>query len=138
MKDRCFFDTNLLVYLYSEDEAEKRSEVIDRLTDTASPFISTQVLQELSNVLLKKFKLTEEKVAEVLKEIESSFFIWPNSFETVQKALSIKKRYGYSFYDALIIVSAIDSGCAVLYSEDLQHGQIIEDRLQILNPFKAS
>jgi predicted nucleic acid-binding protein len=54
---------------------------------------------------------------------------------TVHVALDIRERYGFSWYDSLIVAAALESNCDLLYSEDMQHGQIIEGRLSIVNPF---
>jgi predicted nucleic acid-binding protein len=58
-----------------------------------------------------------------------------NSDSTILEAFRIAERYGFSFYDSLIISAALESGCNTLYSEDMQHGQLIENRLKIVNPF---
>ena len=54
---------------------------------------------------------------------------------TVHVALEIRERYGFSWYDSLIVAAALESGCELLYSEDMQHGQVIEGRLRVINPF---
>ena len=99
-------------------------------------FVSTQVLQEFCNVVHKKFSALEIDLETSLSEIESIFSIHDNNIETVRKANAIKKKYGYSFYDSLIIAAALECSCKTLYSEDMHHGQIIENRLKIINPFK--
>jgi len=58
-----------------------------------------------------------------------------NTVDTIKKANTIKYKYGYSFYDSLFIASALEAGCTILYSEDLQDGQVIEKTLTIVNPF---
>lgn len=134
MSAKCFFDTNLLVYLYSVDEPMKRRAVEQRLSETGSALISIQVVSELSNVLLRKFKLDEKEVADVINELESRFGIWPQSTATIRSALDLKAQFQFSYFDSLIVASAIESGCETLYSEDFQHGQSIGKRLRIVNP----
>jgi predicted nucleic acid-binding protein len=56
---------------------------------------------------------------------------------TIKKALALNERYEYSYYDCLIIASSLEAGCKYLFSEDMQHGQIIENSLKIINPFVA-
>ena len=58
-----------------------------------------------------------------------------NSFTTIQRACKIAERYSFSFYDSLIVAAALESGCLILFSEDLQHGQVIEKVLTVKNPF---
>jgi predicted nucleic acid-binding protein len=64
--------------------------------------------------------------------------IQPICFDTVKKCLSLKKKYFYSYWDSLILASSLESGCTVVYSEDMQHGQVIEQTLTIMNPFFIS
>jgi len=57
--------------------------------------------------------------------------------QTIKQAWKIGNKYGYAYYDSLIIASALENDCTILYSEDLHHGQIIEERLSIMNPFHS-
>ena len=59
----------------------------------------------------------------------------PLELETVRRCMDIKERYGYSWWDSLVLASALDSGCTVLYSEDMQSRQVVEGSLRIVNPF---
>ena len=71
----------------------------------------------------------------VFLECSSNNRVFVNNPETIKKAIEIANKYGFSFYDSLIINAAIESGCKMLYSEDMQHGQVIEKKLTIINPF---
>ena len=136
MNGRVFFDTNLLIYLYSSSEPEKR-RVVESLYREFSQkaTISFQVINEFINVLYKKFKIPTEGVEAAVRELEKRFLITPFDLETQKKALRLKERYGFQYYDALIIATAREQGCRTLYSEDMQHGQKINEDLVILNPF---
>ncbi|GAB1451925.1 PIN domain-containing protein [Draconibacterium sp.] len=135
MKDNSFVDTNILVYCYTNDEPKKREKALT-VCNNMDTFISTQVLTELSNTLKKKFKLDWKSIELVISEINSGFHIFVNKPGTIEKACQIANKYNYSFYDSLIIAAALACNCSSLYSEDLQHGQIIENSLTIVNPFK--
>lgn len=135
MKDRAFIDTNILVYLYSTDEPQKKYEA-NSLFGKCEPFISTQVLQELSNILKKKYKVEWQEINAVIDEISQTVEVFTNNQNTIKSAIIIAEKYNFSFYDSLIISSAIESNCKTVYSEDLQHKQKIENKLQIINPFK--
>ena len=100
-----------------------------------SPTISIQVCNEISNILLKKYDFSEIEVKEILQQILKNVNLYKIEQETIFKALDIKNRYHFSYYDSLIISSAIKSNCNILYSEDMQHNQQIEN-LKIINPFK--
>ncbi len=134
MSDSVFIDTNILLYLYSEDEAEKRRRS-NELIDSHKGIISLQVVNEFSNTLRRKFKFEYDVINSAIKELSDSFIIVPQNLRTIFSALRIGKRYGYSYYDSLIIATAIENGCATLYSEDCQHGQVIDGALEIINPY---
>jgi predicted nucleic acid-binding protein len=127
---RAFFDTNAIVYLYSSDEPEKQKKAFLAL-QSYDCVISRQVINEFCNVNIKKKKLPVAQLKSVLRNIKSLFRLIPVEDETVLYAIAIHERYGYSFYDSLIIAS----NCKYLFTEDLQDGQII-DGLIIINIFQ--
>jgi predicted nucleic acid-binding protein len=135
MRDRIFFDTNILLYHYSATEPEKKSKIIS-ITNKYDVYISLQVVNEFINVSRKKFKVPIESIELSLAEVYNNYLVFDNSLETINKALSICKTHNYSYYDAHIIAAALLSNCKVLYTEDLHHKQIIENSLEIINPFK--
>lgn len=129
-----FIDTNVVVYLFSVDEEEKRHKA-EKLVLDRDAVISTQVLNEFSNVMLRKFGLSAGEVEQACRELEGSFKVSTVTPETIFNALRLKDRYGFSYFDALMVSSAFEESCRKLYTEDLQHGQIIENQLEIVNPF---
>jgi len=100
-----------------------------------SRFISTQVLQELTNIIIKKFKFSYERATEAVEECCRNSKLTVNSKDTILLAHRIAHHYGFSFYDSLIIGAALECNCSILYSEDMRHNQIIDKRLKIINPF---
>lgn len=135
MNDNCFIDTNILVYCYTSDEPIKQQKAI-KIANSSDVFISTQVLTELSNTLKRKFKLDWESIKDVINEVSSDFNVNLNRSATIERACEIADKYKYSFYDSLIISAALKCNCKTLYSEDMHNGQIIENSLTIINPFK--
>lgn len=135
MNDNCFIDTNILVYCYTDDEPIKQQKAL-RIANGSDSFISTQVLTELSNTLKRKFKLSWQAVENVISEVSSDFNVFVNKPATIERACRVADKYKYSFYDSLIIAAALSSNCKTLYSEDMQDGQVIENSLKIINPFK--
>lgn len=129
-----FVDTNVLLYLLSADAAKA-----DRVEETlaAGATISVQVLNEFAAVALRKLGMTVAEVREALEPIMAICEVLPITVETHQRGLQIAERYRFSIYDALIIAAALDAGCATLYTEDLQDGQVIDDALTIRNPFQG-
>lgn len=134
MKGSCFIDTNVLVYCYSTTETAKKQKAVE-VSNSENAIISTQVLKEFSNTLYKKFRLDWSSIERSLNELTDNFYVFINSPQKIINACTIASKYGFSFYDSLIIRSALESGCNNLYTEDLQHNQLIENKLRIINPF---
>lgn len=133
-----FADSNVLVYAYNDGEPVKQRIAQDLLKQPGRA-LSTQVLQEFCNVMRRRLGFSWQQVAQALTEVRQNFrtgVIHTNSPATVQDALRIAGRYGLSFYDALIVAAALETGCITLYSEDMQHGLVIDGRLTIHNPFQ--
>lgn len=133
--DKNFLDTNIIIYAHSDVEPEKQKIAQEIISDTNTT-ISTQILQEAANTLTRKFKHTCKEVSKVLEEAATNNVLHTNTKDTILAACNIADRYGFSFYDSLIIAAALECGCGTLYSEDLQDGQLIENTLTIVNPFK--
>jgi len=134
MSGKAFLDTNIFVYMQSAPETEKK-ELCFRALDNFECVASTQVLNELCNVLLKKFNMKTEDVAQVITAVDSACEMSVVTVETVETALRLKERYGYSYYDSLILASALACDCDYLFSEDMSDSQMIENRLEIVNIF---
>ena len=129
-----FFDTSVLLYLLSSDAA-KSDRVETLLADRGT--ISVQVLNEFAAVAIRKLKMPLPEVREVLDTIRAVCDVETVTIETHDRALAIVERHGISLYDSLLIAAALIADCKVLYSEDLQHGQLIERKLRVVNPFSA-
>lgn len=129
MNDNVFLDTNILVYSYSISEKDKQF-IARKLIAESDSYISTQVLTELANTLIRKFKLSFDITLEAIHECSANNHVFTNNPQTIKKAIKIAEKYGFSFYDSLIISAALESGCKLLYSEDMHHGQIIEKSLR--------
>jgi len=134
MPDRAFIDTNIFVYINSDTDIDKRDKARSVLNNYDC-IISTQVTNELSNVLGRKFSKSADEIKAILTAMETVCDIAVLTLETTRSALDIQTRYNYSFYDALILSTALENNCRYVISEDLQDRQIIEGRLTILNPF---
>jgi predicted nucleic acid-binding protein len=137
MPDKVFLDTNILIYGYSEDEPDKRQQAIECIR-SGEAWISTQVLNETINVLKRKFFQNYSQIRDAVQEISEGFQIALVSINTIEIALNLAERYQYSYFDSLILASALETGCQILYSEDLQDGQRIENQLTIVNPFRLT
>jgi len=135
MRDRVFLDTNILVYLYSVDEADKRDASFE-FVNSFDCITSIQALNEASNVWFRKHNLSKNEVVKYLDEIEAVCEdIMLVRRKTINLAMEIKDRYGYSFFDCLMLASAIEANCSLILTEDMQDGQIIDGTLKITSPF---
>lgn len=133
MRAEIFFDTNVLLYLLSDDAAKAdRAETLL----AAGGVISVQVLSEFASVALRKKAVDFAELREVLSAIRAVCSVNPLDVETHDLGLDVAERYRFSIYDSLIVAAALRAGCSTLYSEDLQDGQTLE-RLTIRNPFVA-
>jgi len=136
MNDKPFIDSNILIYSYSDlfpDKQNKARQLINSYNDV---FISTQVLNEFVSAYNKKLKADWVDIMNSLDEITDNFTIFTNTPNTVKEACKIDQKYHFSFYVSLIIAAALECDCNILYSEDMHDGQVIENRLTIVNPFK--
>ncbi len=140
MTGRIFFDTNILVYLFDTSDKSKNARAKSLISEgkvDASLHISSQVINEFINITTRKIKnpINFERQKDILKFLNVIFIVNPLTIHTSQKAISLKLKYKYAFWDALILASAIENNCDILYSEDMQHGQLIEGGLKITSPF---
>lgn len=128
-----FYDTNILLYLLSSDtaKADWAEEALG-----AGGVISVQVLNEFSAVARRKLGMSIGEVREVLATIRAVCRVDPLTEQTHDLGMQVAERHGFSLYDAMIIAAALLAECSILYSEDLQHGQVVEKRLTIRNPFR--
>jgi predicted nucleic acid-binding protein len=135
MNGKAFFDTNVLVYAIAENDPRKiRARELLAVGGT----ISVQVLNEFVSVVCSKVKMPWDDVRAALQWI---LLLCPEAvtvtIKTHEKAVGIAERYGYRFYDSLIVASALEAKCATLYSEDMREGQVIDKTLTIKNPFRS-
>lgn len=132
MPAKAFIDTNIVIYSLGPNSA-KTSLVAPLFAQ--HPTISTQVLSETANVALKKLALPLTETKKLLATLETLCRVEIISPATVHRALDIAGRYGFSWYDSLIVATALEAGCDTLYTEDLHHGQLVEGKLAVTNPF---
>ncbi len=126
-------DTNVLVYVYDFSNEKKRH--ISESLLAVKPAISPQVISEFLNVTKRIQKLPKLEVLERCVRLLTFCEIIPIAARTMDKALLLVKKYDFQLFDAIIIASALEANCSILYSEDLQHNQLIENKLTIVNPF---
>ncbi len=134
---KVFIDSNALLYSVDEDELEKRSTAQDwllSLSRSATGVTNLQVLNEATNVLLKRRQNVEASVVFAIVEGFARFGSEPLRAMEVRSARRLRLRFGHSWWDCLLLASAIEHGCTHFLSEDLQNGHTVEG-LTIVDPF---
>ncbi|MGA9568259.1 MAG: PIN domain-containing protein [Candidatus Korobacteraceae bacterium] len=139
MSVRFFLDTNIFVYSFDRTAAAKNrraAQLIREAVSTRKGIISYQVVQEFFNLALRRFAepLSVPEAEQYLGAVFRPLLTVQSSPALVSEALRLTDRHRLSWYDSLIVAAAIEGGCGVLYSEDLQHGQQF-GQLKVENPF---
>ncbi len=141
--NEAFFDTNILVYAFDKTDLPKwrmAKSLVDDLTSSSStrPWISMQVVNEFTNVVFGRIRnpIDPAVLESILADFEKSFNIATLSVRLTNTACRLRLSHGFSFWDSMIVASALESKCSILYTEDMQDGQLVDRRLRIENPFK--
>ena len=139
MSDRTFVDSNVWLYaLVLNPGEESRHRQARALIDVPlQRTISEQVIAEVSSNLLRKAKLSEERLLPVVESFYKRCRVISPHLGIHQSALQLRNRHRFSYWDSLIVAAALEGDCTTLYSEDLHHGLLIDHRLSIVNPFKT-
>jgi predicted nucleic acid-binding protein len=127
-----FFDTSVLFYLLSDDT--RKADRVEQLLAKRG-VISVQVLNEFAAVALRKLRMPLAEVREILDTVRAVCTVESVTVATHDRGLTVCERYKFSLYDSMLVASALIAGAKVLYSEDLQHGQVIDRQLRVVNPF---
>ena len=125
MQDKAVCDSNILLYGFSKIKTPKKL-VAEGLLKNGDIYVSPQIIFECLNVLTKKFKAGKEEALYFVNDLLRSVIIVNEDEQTVSKAIQLYHKHSLQVYDSKIIAAALLSGCKILYSEDLQHGQVFE------------
>ena len=126
-------DTNILIYCHDETNEKKRNIALDKLD--LSPIISTQVISEYINVLKRIYTIPKDELFSLCLGNLEGCIIQPVRISTLHLAEHIVRYCDLQIFDSIIAASAIEAGCEILYSEDMQHNMEIKRQLKIINPF---
>ncbi|MFW5799663.1 MAG: PIN domain-containing protein [Spirochaetota bacterium] len=140
MIDRVFIDTNVLVYSSLKDKESNKHELaidlLKKIQDNGDyVFISTQVIIELYKTLMR-YKISDSKIQNVINSLLQRVELSIIDINVIKDSWKLRNKYNISYWDSLIVSSALNSNCNILYTEDMHHKLLIEDRLTIINPFK--
>lgn len=141
MSANAFLDTNIFVYSFDLGDGAKRkiaTQLIQEAVGSGEGVVSYQVVQEFFNVALRKFKtpFDDRQCETYLDTVFVPLLAVHSSIQLFERALELMPKLGASWYDSLVVAAAVEAGCVILYSEDLQHGRRIGG-LEIRNPFLA-
>jgi predicted nucleic acid-binding protein len=137
-----FIDTNIWLYRLFDDqrieakERERKRTIAISLTESSNMILSTQVINELSANLIKKAKFDEERIKSVIQSLYNRCQVVEFNLTIIETASNLRTQYNLSFWDSLIVASALSADSSILYSEDMQNGLIVANQLTITNPFK--
>ena len=138
-----FFDSNVFVYVLDNSSPAKQAiarRLLAQAHEQRSGVISFQVVQETLHVLTQKFRVVAREVDRhsFLNNVLVPLWQVMPSADLYTCTLNVQQTYGFAFYDSLIVAAALEAGCTRLLTEDMQHGQRIEKKLTITNPFLAA
>jgi predicted nucleic acid-binding protein len=125
-------DTNILVYGHSGDDHKKQ---VGRSLLKTTPVISSQVISEYINVMQRVFKKEKNSLIQTTALLLRNCTVKPVILSTVELAAALIERYDFQIFDGIIVASAIESDCNILYSADMQHGLVVNSKLKIVNPY---
>ena len=139
MTVKAFVDANILVYATLDDPSEtvKRKIASSILSEGRSLTTSVQAINEFCSAM-KKHKVASRAARQFASGFLEGLNVLPLSTGTIRSAWDLTDKYSLSHWDALIVASALEAGCNTLYTEDLQHGQVFEKTLKVVNPFRAA
>lgn len=130
---KIFVDSNIILYLFDVDKTKRHIAEQHLLK---KPLVSAQVLTEVANVCKRRFKYSKEQILNLWSDLLSDCILTFTDTSTFKLAIELSKKYDFQVYDSLIVASALNSDCKILYSEDMQNLLQIESKLIITNPFR--
>ena len=134
-KPEVFIDINLWLYAFIESDDSTKTGIARTLIKDTNPVISTQVINEVCVNLIRKANFNEEQITQLIESFYQKYPVVELNKSILLDASRLRQRYSLSFWDSLVIASALYTNVSTLYSEDLQRGIVIEKGLGIINPF---
>lgn len=133
MNVKATIDSNILIYAFGKQDNSKNKIAREIVSECSK--ISLQAINETIFVLKRKFNFSAKELQEIVQFFKEKYIVKNTDMHTLETAMTIMDKYQYSFWDSMMLASALENGCSVIYSEDMQHDQTIERKLKILNPF---
>ncbi len=137
-----FIDSNIWLYRLLADqdpdpqEDARKRRIAITLTEREGIIVSTQIINEVCSVLLRRSALNESQILDLIEDFETHCTVIELTISTLKQASNLRNNYNFSFWDSLIISTALSGGASILYSEDMQDSLLVANQLRIVNPFK--
>lgn len=132
---RCFIDSNVWLYAFIEGQDRAKTRRASTLIRANEPVVSTQVVNETCVNLLRRAAFTENEVRGVVTSFYERYPVYPLTQATLLEASELRGRYAFSFWDSVLVATALQTDVTTLFSEDMQDGLMVKERLEITNPF---
>jgi predicted nucleic acid-binding protein len=129
-----FLDSNIWIYALNQTQDPRKHQISSTLARDKGLYLSTQVINEVCVNLFKKAQFQENQIQNLIRGFYQIHYITEIDLDVLLKASTLRTKYSFSFWDSLIIASALLANVNILYSEDMQNGLKVEE-LQIVNPF---
>lgn len=137
--ESCFIDTNLWLYAFIEgDDPQKIARAKSLIVTQSTIYISTQVINEVCINMIKKAHFSEQQVQQLIDSFYAKYMVIELSRSLLLKASALREQYALSFWDSMIVSSALHANVSILYSEDMQDGLVVENTVRIINPLKET
>ena len=135
-KKKIFIDTNIWLYAFIQNqENEAKSNIAKEVITSGDIFISTQVIGEICVNLIKKAGFKEEQISNLIISFFESYPVIEVDSEIMLSASQLRAKYNFSYWDSLIVACGLAANAEILYSEDMQNGLVVEEKIKIINPF---
>ncbi|WP_428354649.1 PIN domain-containing protein [Methyloprofundus sp.] len=140
MQDKVFIDSNIWLYalIQGQTDQDKRAKAKACVVEANEIIVSTQVVNEVGVNLMRKAGKDNVFIGQFLSDFVATYIVQSQTKEDVLQAASIREDYHFSYWDSLIVASALRSHCNVLYTEDMQHGLHVYQQLKICNPLTVN
>ena len=141
MNDKVFVDSNIWLYALIETQQKEdqfKHEIAKKLIHQLTNIqVNTQIVNEVTINLMRKADKDNDFIYTFLRDFLAAYTVHDQSTDDLLTAACLRSDYSFSYWDSLIVASAIRCQCGVLYSEDMHDGLFVYDDLQIINPFKT-
>jgi predicted nucleic acid-binding protein len=130
-----FADTNIWLYAFIRGQSVEKTPIAQAIISNRRFIISTQVISEICVNLIRKTSFSELEVRELVAAFFQKHTVVLLNEEIFLKASQMRERYQLAYWDSLLVSAALNAGATQFYSEDMQNGQVIDGKMQIVNPF---